>query len=81
MKGGQNVECQGQIFGNVACRLENGSVECRLYILKPCGLSPRRIHRPYFFRAFEGKMSSVGLNFECRCRANFGLNVACRMKK
>ena len=35
----------------------------------------------YFFRAYEGKMSSVGLNFECRCRANFGLNVACRMKK
>ena len=34
-----------------------------------------------YFRAFEGKMSSVGLNFECRCRANFGLNVACRMKK
>ena len=33
MKGGQSVECQGHIFGNVTCRLENGSVECRLYIL------------------------------------------------
>ena len=36
---------------------------------------------PTFFRDFEGKMSSVELNFECRCQANFGLNVACRMKK
>ncbi len=33
MKGGHSVECQGQIFGNVACQLENGSVECRLNIL------------------------------------------------
>ncbi len=33
MKGGQSVECQGQIFGNVASRLENGRVECRHYIL------------------------------------------------
>ncbi len=41
-------------------------------------LAPRY---PTFFRAFESKMSSVGLNFECRCRVNFGLNVACRMKK
>ncbi len=32
MKGGQSVECQYQIFGNVGCRLEKGSVECRLYI-------------------------------------------------
>ncbi len=33
MKGGQSVECQGKIFGNVACQLENGSFECRLNIL------------------------------------------------
>ncbi len=33
MKGGQSVECQGQFFGNVACQLENGSVECPLYIV------------------------------------------------
>ncbi len=33
MKGGESVEGQGQILGNVACRLENGSVECRCYIL------------------------------------------------
>ena len=36
---------------------------------------------PNFFKAFHSKMSSVGLNFECRCQANFCLNVACRMKK
>ena len=30
---------------------------------------------------FEGKISSVKLIVECHCRANFGLNVACRMKK
>ena len=33
------------------------------------------------YRAFECKMSSVGLNFECRCPANLGLNVVCQMKK
>ena len=26
-------------------------------------------------------LSSVWLNFECWCQANFGLNVTCRMKK
>ncbi len=31
MKGGQSVVCQGQIFGNAGCRLENESVECRLF--------------------------------------------------
>ncbi len=62
MKGGQSVECQGQIFRNVACQLENGSVECWL-------------------KAFDSKMSSVGLNFECWCQAKFCLNIVCRMKK
>ena len=33
------------------------------------------------FKIFHSKMSSVRLNFECRCQANFCLNVACRMKK
>ena len=40
MKGGQSVECQGQIFGNVVCQLENGSVECRLNILWPVAYLP-----------------------------------------
>ncbi len=39
------------------------------------------LHSVAYFMAFKGKMASVGLNFECRCPANFGLNVACRMKK
>ena len=33
------------------------------------------------FQTFEGRVLSVKLNFECRCQANFGPNVACRMKK
>ncbi len=31
-KGGQSVECQGKIFCNVGCQLQNKSVECRAEI-------------------------------------------------
>ncbi len=33
------------------------------------------------FKAFDGRVSDVKLNFDCRCQANFGLIVACRVKK
>ncbi len=32
------------------------------------------------FLSFGRWVSSVGVNFECRCRAFFSLNVGCRMK-
>ena len=32
------------------------------------------------FTSFGRWVSSVGVNFECRCQAFFGLNVGCRMK-
>ncbi len=52
-----------------------------MFSVKMCENLLIEVVDPTFFRPFEGKMSSVGLNFECRCRANFGLNVACQMKK
>ena len=34
----------------------------------------------FIFPSFGMWMSSVGVNFECRCRAFFCLNVGCRVK-
>ncbi len=58
-------------------RLENGSVDCRLYILWLiiCPMAMMGPSSPQGQVGFEGKMSSVGLNFGFQCRANFGLNV------
>ncbi len=58
IKGGRSVECQGQIFCDVECRLQNKSVELRF------------IHNLgqlccYFF---------FSLHIECRCRPVFGVS-------
>ncbi len=66
------------LFGNVKM-----GVSCvDLTFCSPVAYLPHlRICRPIFFKAFHSKTSGVGLNFECRCQANFCLNVACRTKK
>ena len=48
IKGGQSVECQGQIFCHVECRLQNGSVKCQVEI---CVIKPSHfgIVDPLFF--------------------------------
>ncbi len=74
IKGGQSVECQGKIFCNVECRLQNVSVGCRIEI---------HVIKPSHFGIL------CGLQVECRvsacflsvvCQAILRVSVGCRIK-
>ncbi len=43
-------------------------------------LFENQLWRPCLFLAFWYRVSSVRLNFECRCRPNFTLSAQCRVK-
>ena len=60
IKRDQSVERRGQLFGNVACRLENESVKCQVAFVKLSGKC-RDVMGMSGVDQFWTPMSSVGL--------------------
>ncbi len=72
---GVSVKCRDKIFYSFLCQLENHSVVCRLGINDYYNISVNFISKQKcefcIFPSFGRWVSSVGVNFECRCLTFF----------